>query len=209
MGCGHDSGSAKQGRGRPGGERDGAAARARDLAVRHIRAHPAHGGDRRHHAPHRVGPLDHAMEAGDRCAAAAQRRRLAGRVRCLQAQLAICADEPGHDACRLQAHLFLGISPSPARPADRCRVRAAVALVPGEARGARRLHGPAGRAVPAWRRARRDRLADGAQRAHRSRQCRAGHACRASRHGAHPDGGRAVDGGGHARRGAGQRGKRG
>ena len=99
------------------------------VAVRRGGADLRHGHRRRGDAADRIRPVDHRMEAGDRRHSAAQRSRVAGGVRQLQADPAIRGAQPRHDARRLQGDLRLGMGPSSARAPDRPGLHSARAVV--------------------------------------------------------------------------------
>src|SRR5262245_31014092 len=70
------------------------------------------------------------MEAGDGCAAAAERDALGTGVRSLQADSAISLAQCRHDAVGIQDHLLVGVEPSAARPPDRHGLSPAVPVLP-------------------------------------------------------------------------------
>src|SRR5262249_3185516 len=111
------------------------------------------------------------MEAAHRLDPAAERRRMAGRVRKISDHSAVSADEPRHDARRVQAYLLVGMDAPAARPVDRRCVPAPVPVVP---LARRQWAGPARAALDGLRSrltGGRRRLVDGGLRPGRPGEC--------------------------------------
>src|SRR6185312_5545284 len=105
------------------------------------------------------------MAAARRRHSAARPDRLAEPVRSISREPAICRDQPGHDARRLQDDLLVGIYAPAVGPADRLRLPGAAALVRRAAPYPAPARAVAPAALSARRAARRRRLVDGGERA--------------------------------------------
>ncbi len=144
------------------------------MALRDCGAPRRHGDGRRRNAPHRFRTFDCGMAPGHRCPAAAQRSGMDNRVRQIPDLFGIRACQQGHDPCRIQADLLVGVGASIAGAPDRRSLSAAASLL-----SAARMDRAGAQMAPmadlcARRPARRHRLVDGGIRPHRARRCRAG-----------------------------------
>src|SRR5664279_1165473 len=136
-------------------------ARAAAVAARSGGDDLADADHRRRHAAHRLRAFDRGMESGRRRAAAAERRRMAGRIREIPRDPAIPQTQPRHEPGAVQGDLFVGMDAPAAGARDRGGVPAAVSVFPGARLDSAAAATAAMDHLCRRRRARRGRLVDG------------------------------------------------
>ncbi len=168
----------------------------RDLAVERRGSRAADGCRRRGDAPHRIGAVDHGVEAADGRRAAAHACRLARGFQQVQADPAICRDVPGHGPRTLPDDLPVGMDAPAHRSAARSRAGGSARVLLAARTTAHPPEMADARHLRPWRASGLRRLVDGLVGTVGARGGRAGAPCHApaARFG-HPDGACLVGGG--------------